>query len=168
MSSVDSEEGDVTLFPITDVIHHEDSEMDSPSEAESHRDASDEHEESDEEESVQKRQRFLSLRQRRLSRALATFEGLKVSVNRAQRNWIKAISKARHMNDPWEGFHLDDYQTEVCYRHRYHALKKAWLTDEVKVKMEKKVCLFLISDEDLGRYSPIILNKILSQVVILY
>lgn len=147
MSSLDSGEdfdGDIELFDITDFGSLDDSdEPDSHcSESESARDASDERDTDDElEEEKPKKQAFLSLRQRRLSRALASFEGLKVNINNAQRNWINAIRKARHMDDPWEQFHLDDYPVETCFRHRYNALRKAWLTDEVRVKMEKKVCL---------------------------
>lgn len=147
MSSYDSDDGfdgDIALFPLTESGSLEDSEIDSHySETESTRDASDERD-SDEEESKDEKPRkaYLSLRQRRLSRALASFEGIKVNINKAQRNWLNAIRKARHMDDPWEQFHLDDYPVEKCFRHRYNALRKAWLTDEVRVKMEKKVHVF--------------------------
>lgn len=142
MSSYESDEefdGDISLFPITD-CGSLDSEIESHcSETESARDASDERDSDDEEFKEEKPKTYLSLRQRRLSRALASFEGLKVNINRAQKNWLNAIRKARHMDDPWEQFHLDDYPVEKCFRHRYNALRKAWLTDEVRVKMEKKV-----------------------------
>jgi len=147
MSSFGSEDddfdGNIALFPITDFDSYGESENDSHSisETESNRDASDENDTDDEEQKrEEKGKSYLTLRQRRLSRALASFEGLKVNINRAQRNWLNAIRKARHMDDPWEQFHLDDYPVESCFRHRYNALKKAWLTDEVRVKMEKKVC----------------------------
>lgn len=143
MSSYDSDDGfdgDIALFPLTDFGSLEDSELDSHcSESESARDASDERDTDDDDIPDEKPKTYLSLRQRRLSRALASLENLKVNINRAQRNWINAIRKARHMDDPWEQFHLDDYPVEKCYRHRYNALRKAWLTDEVRVKMEKKV-----------------------------
>lgn len=42
------------------------------------------------------------------------------------------------MGDPWEKFHLDEYRTESAKRHRFHALKKRWVVDEVLVKMEKQ------------------------------
>ncbi|XP_052761871.1 eukaryotic elongation factor 2 kinase-like isoform X2 [Mya arenaria] len=146
MSSLESEDcdfdGNIALFPMTDCGSFEESELDthsSISENESNRDASDENESDEEDKGRDDRSKaFLTLRQRRLSRALATFENLKVNINRAQRNWLNAIRKARHMDDPWEKFHLDEYPVEVCFRHRYNALRKAWLTDEVKVKMEKK------------------------------
>jgi len=140
-SYTDSDDEMEGLFPITDIGSLEESESDShfsEGESESLRDASDERDSDEEMEENSRSKKFMSLRQRRLSRALASFEGLKVNINRAQRNWLKAIRKARNMEDPWEKFKLDNYQTEVCYRHRYNALKKAWLTDEVKVKMEKK------------------------------
>jgi elongation factor 2 kinase len=144
MSSYDSGDefdGEIQLFDMTDFGSPNDSEIDShSSETESAQDASDECESDDDmKDERPKKQAFMSLRQRRLSRALASFEGLKVNVNKAQRNWINAIRKARHMDDPWEQFHLDDYKVEKCLRHRYNALRKAWLTDEVRVKMEKKV-----------------------------
>lgn len=146
MSSYESDEefdGDISLFPITDCGSLEDSEIESHcSETESARDASDERDSDDEEFKEEKPKTYLSLRQRRLSRALASFEGLKVNINRAQKNWLNAIRKARHMDDPWEQFHLDDYPVEKCFRHRYNALRKVWLTDEVRVKMEKKVNRF--------------------------
>lgn len=144
--SVDSDDdfdGEIALFDLTDLNGSPDeSEVDSHcSETESARDASDECDTDDEPDNDRpKRQACLSLRQRRLSRALASFEGLKVNVNKAQRNWINAIRKARHMDDPWEKFNLDAYPVETCTRHRYSALGKVWLTDEVRVKMEKKVC----------------------------
>ncbi|XP_052262104.1 eukaryotic elongation factor 2 kinase-like isoform X2 [Dreissena polymorpha] len=140
MGDDDDFDGDICLFPITDCGSLEESEIDthSISENESNRDASDENESDDDYTHKEKTKAFLSLRQRRLSRALASFEGLKVNINRAQRNWLNAIRKARHMDDPWEKFHLDDYPVEKCFRHRYSALRKTWLTDEVKVKMEKK------------------------------
>lgn len=143
MSSYDSGDefdGEIQLFDMTDFGSPNDSEIDShSSETESAQDASDEFESDDDmKDERPKKQAYMSLRQRRLSRALASFEGLKVNVNKAQRNWINAIRKARHMDDPWEQFHLDDYKVEKCLRHRYNALRKAWLTDEVRVKMEKK------------------------------
>ncbi|KAK2714424.1 hypothetical protein QYM36_008848, partial [Artemia franciscana] len=40
------------------------------------------------------------------------------------------------MNDPWEKFHFEDFPTEKAIRHRYNALKKEWVRDEVTVRME--------------------------------
>lgn len=134
--------GEISLFPLTECGSYE-SESEHYSETESNRDASDEGGESDDDEKAEadRIKSHLTLRQRRLSKALAAFESLKVNVTDAQKNWLRAIRKARNMEDPWEEFHLDDYPTETCIRHRYSALKKAWVTDEVKVKMEKKVSL---------------------------
>ena len=53
-------------------------------------------------------------------------------------HWRHAILKARSQSDPWEKFHLEDYPTEKALRHRYNALKKSWVVDEVVVKMETK------------------------------
>ena len=52
-------------------------------------------------------------------------------------SWKIALKKAKSLPDPWEKFHIDDScPTEVAMRHRYNALKKNWLQDEVRVKME--------------------------------
>lgn len=52
-------------------------------------------------------------------------------------SWKIALKKAKSLPDPWEKFHIDDScPTEVAIRHRYNALKKNWLQDEVRVKME--------------------------------
>ena len=131
--------GEISLFPMTDCGSYE-SESEHFSETESTRDASDERDSDDDEKAEADRcKSYLTLRQRRLSRALAAFESLKVNVSVAQKNWLRAIKKARNMEDPWEEFHLDEYPTETCIRHRYSALKKAWVTDHMRVKMETKV-----------------------------
>lgn len=146
MSSLSSTEddgdidfGEISLFPLTESGGSYESESEHFSETESTRDASDERDSDDDEKTEADRNKSrLTLRQRRLSRALAAFESLKVNVSDAQKNWLRAIRKARNLEDPWEEFHLDDYKTETCIRHRYSALKKAWVTDEAKVKMENK------------------------------
>lgn len=52
-------------------------------------------------------------------------------------SWQNALKKAKSLPDPWEKFHIDDScPTEVAIRHRYNALKKNWVQDEVRVKME--------------------------------
>lgn len=52
--------------------------------------------------------------------------------------WRHALMKARIHTDPWEKFHLEDSMTETAHRHRYNALKKEWMVDEVSVKMQKE------------------------------
>lgn len=52
--------------------------------------------------------------------------------------WRHALMKARAHTDPWEKFHLEDSPTEKAHRHRYNALKKEWIVDEVSVKMQKE------------------------------
>ncbi|KAK7083840.1 Eukaryotic elongation factor 2 kinase [Halocaridina rubra] len=52
--------------------------------------------------------------------------------------WKNAVMKARNMGDPWEKFNLGSYKTEKAKRHRYNALRKCWVADEVMVKMEKQ------------------------------
>lgn len=55
-------------------------------------------------------------------------------------SWQSALKKAKSLPDPWEEFHIDDsYPTEIAIRHRYNALKKNWVQDEVRVKMESLV-----------------------------
>lgn len=52
-------------------------------------------------------------------------------------SWKNALKKAKSLPDPWEKFHIDDScPTEVAVRHRYNAMKKNWVQDEVRVKME--------------------------------
>jgi elongation factor 2 kinase len=53
-----------------------------------------------------------------------------------QNNWRHALMKARSHTDPWEKFHLEDCPIENAMRHRYNALKKEWVIDEVTVKMQ--------------------------------
>lgn len=63
-------------------------------------------------------------------------------------SWHSALKKAKCLPDPWEKFHIDDScPTEVAIRHRYNALKKSWVQDEVRVKMEALVSLNSISYE---------------------
>ena len=55
-------------------------------------------------------------------------------------SWQNALKKAQSLPDPWEKFHIDDScPTEVAIRHRYNALKKNWVQDEVRVKIEALV-----------------------------
>ena len=55
-------------------------------------------------------------------------------------SWQSALKKAKCLPDPWEKFHIDDScPTEVAIRHRYNALQKSWVQDEVRVKMETLV-----------------------------
>ena len=54
-------------------------------------------------------------------------------------NWLRAFKKIRHLKDPWAKFKIGDLPSERVTRHRYNALKKKWVTDEVHVKMEKEV-----------------------------
>ncbi|XP_004692137.1 PREDICTED: eukaryotic elongation factor 2 kinase [Condylura cristata] len=49
--------------------------------------------------------------------------------------WKQAIEKAKHMPDPWAEFHLEDVATERATRHRYSAVTREWLEDEVLIKM---------------------------------
>ncbi|KXJ21681.1 Eukaryotic elongation factor 2 kinase [Exaiptasia diaphana] len=53
-----------------------------------------------------------------------------------QNSWKHALKKAMTMPDPWEMFHLDMCSQENAIRHRYNALKKTWVQDKVRIKME--------------------------------
>jgi elongation factor 2 kinase len=53
-------------------------------------------------------------------------------------NWLQALRKIKHLKDPWDRYHIIDLPTETAIRHRYHPLKKQWVTDKVEVKMEKE------------------------------
>ncbi|XP_064620844.1 eukaryotic elongation factor 2 kinase-like isoform X4 [Lineus longissimus] len=55
-----------------------------------------------------------------------------------RQNWKRAFAKLKLIKDPWKEFHLDELESEPATRHRYNALKKQWVTDEVVVKMQKK------------------------------
>lgn len=56
-----------------------------------------------------------------------------------QDSWKHALKKAMNMPDPWEVFHLDMCVQETATRHRYNALKKTWVQDKVRIKMESTV-----------------------------
>lgn len=61
-------------------------------------------------------------------------------------SWKEALKKAQIMPDPWEQFHIDEScPMELAIRHRYNVLKKHWVKDEVRVKMEKVVSNSLIN-----------------------
>ncbi|KAL8595062.1 hypothetical protein ACOMHN_002040 [Nucella lapillus] len=143
-SASESEE-DILLFPITD--------LDSPQETSQ----SDSHgasgNEADEESSAPHPRAAMPLRERRMKRAYDMAKPINISMKPLKMNhqspatpsprshrmlWINAIRKAKRAQDPWATFHIDDYETEVCTRHQYNALKKSWKMDEVLVKMEKK------------------------------
>ena len=53
--------------------------------------------------------------------------------------WLKALKKIKTIKDPWEDLHIENFEEEKCTRYRYNAMKKAWKTDTVRVKMEKQV-----------------------------
>ena len=141
MSSVSSDgDEDIFLFPITDF-----DDIDNIDRLGKNGDeASDERE--SESETEEKPKAFMTLRQRRLSKALATAPSVRIEINatfrakRAKLNWLKAIHRVKdtYEHDPWAKFHIDEMKTEVCIRHRYNPHKNKWCTDEVQVKMEPK------------------------------
>lgn len=52
--------------------------------------------------------------------------------------WRRAVRQIRTLTDPWAKFSLETLPTERATRHRYNALKRRWVVDEVLVKMEKE------------------------------
>ncbi|CAF0909096.1 unnamed protein product [Brachionus calyciflorus] len=58
--------------------------------------------------------------------------------NLAKYRWQMAAHKLKKLKDPWAEFHIDDYPCETVIRHRYNAIKKDWIKDECKVKIENK------------------------------
>lgn len=50
--------------------------------------------------------------------------------------WKKAMRLLRKRADPWQTYHIEQYKTCPVSRHRYNALKKAWVHDNCYVKME--------------------------------
>lgn len=141
LSSSVSSEGEIFLFPIT---QFDDDDVSENGDCKGH-EASDERE--SESETEEKPKAFMTLRQRRLSKALSTAPSVRLEINhnikaqRAKVNWLKAIHRARSQydNDPWAKFHIDEAKGEVCIRHRYNPHRKTWSKDEVQVKMESKV-----------------------------
>ncbi|CAH1794993.1 unnamed protein product [Owenia fusiformis] len=131
--------GDIMMFPL-DVDDHDEnsngkSSIDSKS-SESNKSSSE-----SEDEGYGRTHKKLPLRMRRRSKAQ---EIPKLNLNLTPSKlphlsfWKRAINKAKKAKDPWEGFHIDDYETEEATRHRYHPIHQKWVVDKVKVKMEKK------------------------------
>lgn len=151
--SSDGEEDHIMLFPITDIDASCESLADQRStDNKNHR------KDSSEEESVQP---MITLRQRRLLKAYSgvlpdsNLKPLAISKAKALQNkkaadpdikptfklkpkFERIMKKLRKGVDHWEQYHLDNLETEIAIRHRYHAHKQYWVQDTVLVKMEKK------------------------------
>ena len=56
-----------------------------------------------------------------------------------RKRWKLAMKKIKELKDPWEKFHIEEFEAETAVRHRYNALEKEWLQDEIVLKIEKKV-----------------------------
>ncbi|CAH8559247.1 unnamed protein product [Dicrocoelium dendriticum] len=51
--------------------------------------------------------------------------------------WKRALQKLHSIDlDPWLDFPTHDIPVETAVRHRYSAIKKKWVIDEIHVKME--------------------------------
>lgn len=55
-----------------------------------------------------------------------------------KKKWKMAVRRLRSLQDPWAEFHLEDCEVETALRHRYNAVEKTWVQDEVEVKMGNK------------------------------
>nr|XP_054762938.1 eukaryotic elongation factor 2 kinase-like [Lytechinus pictus] len=53
----------------------------------------------------------------------------------ARKKWRWAFRRVKLMNDPWKEFHLEDLTSEKATRHRYNAIEKTWVQDQVEVKI---------------------------------
>ena len=58
-------------------------------------------------------------------------------------NWLKAFRKIKTLSDPWAKYRIQDRKSEIVVRHRYNAVKKTWETDEVNVKVEEEVTVWI-------------------------
>jgi elongation factor 2 kinase len=142
------------LFPITDI--EDDENANQPPSHTSEESCSNEDSGSDGEGEFRFKP-VMSLRQRRHSRlAGIPLERLNLNLTRVREevkqesptspvrsmspkvrgNWMRLLRKARSLDDPWAKFHINDLPVERVIRHRYNALKKKWVEDEVSVKME--------------------------------
>lgn len=145
MSDISDGEEDILLFPITDIDSSHEELSQSEPEHHGHTSGSD----ADEEGIPIREKPLMPLRERRIKRAYATAQAHRIntnlkplvvseSPNTHRLRWMRALRKAKKAEDPWAEFHIDEYETEVCIRHRYNALKKVWIRDNVLVKMEPK------------------------------
>ncbi|XP_076458823.1 eukaryotic elongation factor 2 kinase-like isoform X2 [Babylonia areolata] len=145
MSQYSSDDEDILLFPITDLDSAAET---SQSEREGQDSSGSDADEEGNNDKVRPRPQ-MPLRERRIKRAysLAKPIGITnqmkplvvVSHSPARKVlWMNAINKAKKAQDPWASFHIESLETEKCTRHRYSALKKSWVSDEVLVKMEPK------------------------------
>jgi len=50
--------------------------------------------------------------------------------------WKQAVRQVRTLSDPWAKFSIDKMPIENAKRHRYNALLKKWVIDDVIVQME--------------------------------
>nr|CDS26521.1 eukaryotic elongation factor 2 kinase [Hymenolepis microstoma] len=57
---------------------------------------------------------------------------------RLWRNAVKKVLKEVDKLDPWRDFDLKSTPTQAAVRHRYSALKKKWIKDNILVKVEDK------------------------------
>lgn len=60
-----------------------------------------------------------------------------VSTHKAVNLWKCALVKMRSVDlEPWNDFPWASYPTQTAIRHRYSAIKKKWVVDEIYVKLE--------------------------------
>lgn len=65
-----------------------------------------------------------------------------------QERWRTAADKSRDLEDPWAEFLIEETcAVEKAKRHRYNARKKAWVVDDILVKVQSEVSLWMVSSE---------------------
>ena len=50
--------------------------------------------------------------------------------------WRRAVRLIKTLSDPWNDFSISRLPTETAVRHRYNAVKKKWVVDNIFIKME--------------------------------
>ena len=58
---------------------------------------------------------------------------------RGGRNWMKALTLAvGPRKDPWANFELNELPVENAKRHKYNAVTKQWIQEDVVVKIDRE------------------------------
>lgn len=56
-----------------------------------------------------------------------------------KKHWRSAALKTKSLKDPWEDLGFEQLPTTNAVRYRYNAKTKAWLKDDIVVKMQNVV-----------------------------
>ncbi|CAH8830353.1 unnamed protein product [Trichobilharzia szidati] len=72
-----------------------------------------------------------------VSRLPSESDNSSTSQQRAVLLWKRALKKVKSVDiDPWHNLPWSEYPVHSAFRHRYSAIKKKWVVDEVQIKME--------------------------------